>query len=328
MSDSWYYDFIHPDHAVRMALLKNVPYVQLRYLNDIVGTKISMFKYENLPDNLTSNILELALTFRHNLCFYYISALDKWTLCAWVSNSQFNEYYRPTNVSLFALNGEHLLDSVPYEDLILVRDNPMDIPPFLTIMEYLNKITELENDMMVLCDHASLPLVLKGNKRQATALKQQAKAFGHKNSFIVTDEMGSETLESYDIKLSINPLDIYDLKKKYLNECMSSIGIYSVEEKRERIVTQELVNQNDYTDFIYNKQLNERKRFVSELNKISGLNVKLIESYEETFMQGVEENAISAESILYAKGKAIKRLDPDADFSGSNPVKLTAGGKK
>ena len=326
MSDSWYYDFINPDHALRVNMLKNnCPWFDLRYINDIVNTRISMWTYEGLPEGLTSTIVETALLFRIKLCFVDVKGLNKWVLGYYVPVAVYDEYYQPREVDVYTLSGNKHLGRYKWSEIVIVRDNPMDLPPFITIMEYVEKIKELENDMFILCDHASLPLVLTGDKKQANALRQQAKEFGHKHAFIVGDSMAGNSVTSYDIKLPINPLDIYDIRSKYINECMSAIGIYSVEQKRERIVTQELVNQNDKTDFIYNKYNNERKRWIKEMNA-RGNNMRLIESYEENIKDVAHEKALTANAVIKAEGEAIKDLDPNAEFSQSNPVKVTTKG--
>lgn len=47
----------------------------LRWIKDIINTKVSMFDYENLPEGLTSEILETALMFNNFLCLYRSEAL-------------------------------------------------------------------------------------------------------------------------------------------------------------------------------------------------------------------------------------------------------------
>lgn len=325
MSDQWYYEFMHPDHALRMKnLLDSMALPDLRFVDDIIGTASSMFRYENLPEGLTSNILEAALMFRNKLCFVYSYGLGKHVLGYYVPVGEWDEYYQPTKVEVFTLYGKRSLGVYEWKEIILAKDNPLDIPKIMPILTYLEKIIELEDDVMILSEHASLPLVLTGNKRQATALKQQAKQFGHRHSFIIGDDTIAENVQSYDIKLTINPLDIYDLKNKYKNECLTSLGIYSVEQKRERIVTQELVNQNDYSDFIYWKRLNSRKLMVELLNA-AGENVVLYETYEENYQSSVEELKDTSRAKLLGQAEAIKEVDPNATFDQSNPVKIMKG---
>ena len=312
MSDSWYYDFMNLNHAVSKALVNGkLPY-EIHYIKDIMSTKISMFKYKNIEriPNLTSQILEMALMFNFNLCFYNSPALG-WVLCRYVVGSTFNEYWRPKYVNLIAFNGASIAENVEYKDIVLVRDNAMDIIPFICINEYICKIHRVEETIFKTLSIASLPIALVANKKMAKQLQEVAKQLGNSNPFITGDDTLLDVVKGFNIDVPVSPLDIYELKQKYRNECLSSLGIYSVEEKRERIVTQELVNQNDYTDFVYQDAKMERTRFVEEMNKRDpSLELELIETYEVNVKENIEDDAEKAKAIAKADGTYEKNTNP------------------
>lgn len=311
MSDSWYYDFMNLNHAVSKALVNGkLPY-EIHYVKDIMSTSISMFKIKNIEriPNLTSQILEMALMFNFNLCTYKHPALG-WILCRYVCNSVFNEYLRPKTVNLQAFNGTSLAYDVPYEDIVLIRDNSMDIIPFICINEYICKIHRVEETVFKTLAIASLPIALVANKKMANQLKQVAKNLGNSDPFITGDDSLLDIVKGFNIDVPVSPLDIYELKQKYRNECLSSLGIYSVEEKRERIVTQELVNQNDFTDFVYQDRKMERKRWVDEMNKRDpSLQLELIEEYEVNVKENIKDDAAKARAIAKADGTYEKNVN-------------------
>lgn len=312
MSDSWYYDFMNLNHAVSKALINGkLPY-EIHYIKDIMSTKISMFKYKNIEriPNLTSQILEMALMFNFNLCFYNHPSLG-WVLCRYVSGSTFNEYWRPYYVNLIAFNGASLGTNIPYKDIVLVRDNSMDVIPFICINEYLGKIQRVEETVFKTLAIASLPIALVANKKMANQLKTIAQNLGNSNPFITGDDTLLDVVKGFNIDVPVSPLDIYELKQKYRNECLSSLGIYSVEEKRERIVTQELVNQNDYTDFVYQDAKMERAIFVEEMNKRDpSLELELVETYEVNVKENIKEDAEKAHAVAKADGTYDKNTNP------------------
>ena len=320
MGDSWYYDFMNLNHAVSKALVNGkLPY-EIHYIKDIMSTKISMFKYKNIEriPNLTSQILEMALMFNFNLCFYKHPALG-WVLCRYVVGSTFNEYWRPYYVNLIAFNGQSLGTNVPYKDLVLVRDNSMDIIPFICINEYITKIHKVEETVFKTLAIASLPIALVANKKMANQLKAVAQNLGNSNPFITGDDSLLDVVKGFNIDVPVSPLDIYELKQKYRNECLSSLGIYSVEEKRERIVTQELVNQNDYTDFVYEDAKMERERMIREMNERDpSLELELIETYEVNVKETAHEEAYKAHKVAVADGTYQKNTEPEVEESTDN----------
>ena len=312
--DSWYYDFMNLNTAVQKCLIKGALPYEFHYFKDIVSTKISMFKYKNIekiPD-LTSQILEMAMMFCNRLCFYKKPGLG-WILCRYVIGSEWNPYLRPQRVNLMAFNGESIGFDVPYEDIVLVRDNSMDIIPFLCINEYIGKIHTVEKTIFKILKISTLPLALTGNKKVMSQFKTAAKALTGDDPLVGMDDSLVDKVQAFNIDVPVQPLDLYELKQKYRNECLSSLGIYSVEEKRERIVTQELVNQNDYTDFVYQDAKMERQRIIDELNRRDpSLQLELVEVYEVNVKESNDEEADKAYKVAKAEAKA----DPDKDKGG------------
>ena len=317
--NSWYWDFVNLQSTVNQKLIKGgIDLQYIRYIKDIVNTRIGMFTYKNLPEPLTSQILETALMFMNNLCFYYSKGLNKWVLARYLFGGDYDMYFKPDVVEVLALNGRNLASSVPYKDLILVRDNTMDIVPFLVVQDYIKKISYLEDKMDKMVNIATFPVGIVGDKKIANQLKLIAKELCGNNPCITGSDQIMDTVKSFDIKLPYNPLDIYELKNKYRNECMASLGIYSVEEKRERMIDKEVSVHNDYTDYVYNNALEERKRFVAELNKIGDFKIELVETYEVNRQADIDEEAEKAGAIVKAQAEALKSVDPDA-LSGGAP---------
>lgn len=304
MSNWFYFDFINPRQAIDRALLKKDYNINFRYIYKIIGTRISMFYYKSLPDNLTSTILETALFITNRLCFYnskyYGLGLYQYSSV----DSDLNRYNKPDKVKLLALNGTELNEIVDYKDIVLVKDNAIDLPPILNVWEYLDIIDEIEATLKAQLNQLSLPMLFKGSKKQVNTFKQLASKSYTKEPFaFVDDSINGSSMEKYDIKLSISPIDIYELKTKYLNELLGSLGIYSIDEKKERFLQTEVISKNDYVDFVYNNFYTERKRFVKECNEKFGTNIELKESFEENRKDDIKEQELEAKAI--AKGTAL-----------------------
>lgn len=303
MAQWWYYDFINPNQALAKALIKQNYIGGLHYIKDIASTKVSMFKYKNIekyiPD-LTSEILETIILFNFNLCFANVAGLG-WILCRYTVAGDFNEYMRPIKVDLIAINGKSL-GTAKYKDIILVKDNALDIIPFIPMMEYIQKIDRVDDAVFRVLSVASLPLAICGNKKLAKQLQNVAEQLGNKNAYIVGDDTLVDNVKAFPIDVNIQPTNIYELKTKYKNECLSSMGIYSVEQKRERKIVSEVASQNDFTDTIYQDMKSQRQRFVDALNEKNGWDIVLEESYKKIVDEGVEEQKKMADAVGGAQG--------------------------
>lgn len=274
-----YYNFMNLEHCLNAGILKgHYTPEYLKWFKDIASVSISMFKYKNLPQDLTSEIIERALMFTNNLCFYKSNTLGV-ILCRYLTGGEYNLYWKPTKVNLLTLNGQPIAYNVPYEDIVLVKDNMFDIPTFLTINGWLEKILAKEKTLDVLVDVARLPTLLTGDKEQVAMLKQILKKVGNFEPFAIASKGFKDKVEQFDIHLPVDLMSVYELMDKYKDLANASIGVYSTDEKRERIVTAEIQANNDEVDFIYNERYEERKRFVEECNKRFGTNIELEESY-------------------------------------------------
>lgn len=304
MADNWYYDFLNPNIALKKALLERGLLCGLRYIKDITSTKISMFRYKNIEKitNLTSEILETALLFSTNLCFYKGKGLPL-GLYRYVNAGDLNEYNKPILVNVMTLKGVIAVTDVPYEDIILVRDNALDIIPFICECEYIMKMQNIDNKIDRILEICALPLLITGTKKAANDLKIIAKKVAGPDPMIVGDDKILDQVKAFPIEVPVLPTELYELKTKYKNECLSSMGIYSIEEKKERKIVSEVAAQNDFTDTVYQDMLTQRKAFIEELNKLDPtLNIEIEESYRMNFKQFVLETLELAKAEAAANG--------------------------
>lgn len=282
----------------RMAIEKQLDF---RYMHDIVNTKVSMFEYDNLPEGLTSEILETAICFNANLCIYN-SPTYGLVLCRYLPLGDFNIYWKPTRVDLLALNGLTIANDVPFSDLVLVRDNKMDIIPFITIYEYMQKMSEMEDTLIKNVQLLKLPAVFTGNPKMVSTFKALIKKVTNCEPFALTDKQVLDDFKQFNIEFPVSPEEMLSLYKNYKNMCLESIGIYGVEtQKRERLLVREIQSQTEYIDFMYQMALNERKRFIKECNDRFNTNIVLKEVYTQYRKAEIDISAEEEKKITEAQ---------------------------
>ena len=294
----------------------------LRWVKDIINTKVTMFSYKLDPKyQLTSEIIERALMFNNFLCAADVPGLG-FGIYRWRCGSQFNKYWKPEKVGLLTLTGKNVAWDYPYDKIVLLRDNPMDIIPFLTLNNYIEKIIEKEKTLDSIFAWISLPMIISGDKDQVNMLKQTLKKALAREPFIVGARGFKDHIETFDVKLPVELQEVYDIIKKYRGMALASMGIYEVDEKRERIVTSEIQAQNDYVDMVYTGMYNERKRFIDECREMFGVEISLEESYvqnqrDEIKLKGQAAQAEKAPDIEIAQIKADGEVEA-AQQGGSN----------
>lgn len=260
----------------------------LRWLKDILNTKVSLFDYKGLPDDLTPEILENALLFNNFLCFWKSPALGL-VLCRYIPSGEWSIYWKPVRVDLIALSGKPLAYSVPYEDIVLVRDNRLDIIPFITLSGWISKIVEMENTLGTLVKLVRFPTVITGTPEQVADLKLLLKKNADCEGFIIADKGFSEHMEQFPINLPAKVGEIYELMDDYKANALASMGIYSADEKKERLITNEVQAQNDYTDYVYQGMVEQRKQFIQGVKDKWGIDIELVELYKQVKQEDPKE---------------------------------------
>ena len=306
--DNFYNYYNLEDYLKKNLIDPNEAY--LRWVKDIINTKVSMFEYRNLPDGLTSEIVENALMFNNFLCFYHSEALGL-ILCRYRMGSEFNLYWKPTYVQLMTLSGKTIANHVPYEAIVPIRDNRMDIIPFVTLNGYISKIIEQEKTLDVLVRLVRFPTILTGSKEQMQMLKNLLKKNANCDGFTIADKGFKDHIEQFPINLPCKLIEAYELMDKYKEMALGSIGIYSVDEKRERIVTEEVKATNDFVDFIYNGMVQERTNALKAVNERWGYDIVLEESYVENIKdeQELEARGVKLDAKAEAKAESDKKED-------------------
>ena len=290
-----------------------------RWFKDVVGTKVTMFYYDNLPGTLTSEITENALMFNNFLCLWYDKGLGQVILCRYRFGGTYDIYWKPVTVDLLSLSGKSLAIGVPYEDIVIVRDNPSDIIPFVTLNSWLNKILDKEKTLDILMRLVRMPTILVGDKEQAGMLKQLMKKTYEYDGFAVGSKNFKSHVEQFDIRMPVQLSDVYELIEKYKNLALNSMGIYGVDEKRERIVTSEVQANNDFTDFIYTGMYRERQRWVKEANEKWGLNIIL----HETYVDNQEDDIDITKRTALAKAQANIAIEETKNEGKVEAAKVT-----
>lgn len=259
----------------------------LRWFKDLAVTKITQFYYDNLPEKLTSEITETALMYNNHLCFAKVEGLGI-ILCRYLFGSTFDLYWKPERVDLLTLSGKTVATNVPYSDIVIVRDNPSDIIPFITLRGWLEKILDKERTLDILVQWVRLPTMLVGDKEQATALKEIMRKVMNYDGFASGVKGFKSHVEQFNVNLPCRLEEVSHLIEKYKNMALNSIGIYGADEKQERLLVSEVQATNDYTDFVYAGMYNERLRWVKEANEKFGLDIKLHETYVDNEKYDIE----------------------------------------
>ncbi len=277
---------------------------EIKYIKNIACLSCEQFYYKNLPEDLTSQIIELALFYRNNLCFVKDNNTDRVVLATYIPNGNFNIYLKPDEVKILYLNGLTLYDNYKYDDIVPIRDNIMGIPPILCIKDYIQQLTIADRTFDITMFNLRLPMIFKGSQEMKAQLMKLYDKMNKFEPVIFTNSKGfKDVTESFNFTPSVNPIDLYDVIKELKNQALQTVGVYSDTGKKERLLVSEISSQNDFVDMIYQSRLRNRKEAINLCNKKFGTEIIIEELYQDIQKQ----NAL--ETHLQEKAKQVKESE-------------------
>ncbi len=297
-----YYDYNNLAQYLRRSGFEEMADDWIRWLQSIVGTKLGMFRYEGLPEDMLSEDVEKALMFNAHLC-WYDSPLVGFGLYMYKPSLQSNKYWHPSKVDLITLRGTPIDTNLDFADIVLMKDNMMDIIPYITLSGWLNKILQVEKTLDMTLLWGRMPFVLSGSKEQVNQYKQLIKKAYNFEPFAIGEKGLADSVQQFDIHLPLDPLNLFDLMTKYMDRTVESMGIYSADKKAERLITAEVNAQNDYVDFVYQGMYNQRKDSIAKANSKFGKSLTLIETYVENQKDELHEERLRNEIVEKVKAK-------------------------
>ena len=99
------------------------------------------------------------------------------------------------------------------------------------------------------------------------------------------------------------------LLEQYKNMALASVGVYSSDSKRERLITAEIQASNDFADIVYQGMLEERRQWVKEMNEKFGTKIEIVETYTQLSKDNAKEKAEETKAVEEAKAEAQPKED-------------------
>lgn len=256
------------------------------YLERLKKISISMFEWVNLPDSMDSRYLEM--------CLYYLgqAALLKNDKDIFIntkacSAGQMNIYELPTEINCysvefntmkklydgFAINDINKINPNDYCIYVLNNQNRMATAPTIELFAYRLYLAQRTADINVSVNR--MPFIVSVDENQRLTMENLINQIDeNKPAVFGKKELASNISESLKV-LPTNPPFIADklndYKKEIWNEALTFLGINNLNEKKERLITDETNSNNELINLNLQSYLAPRKEACKQFNKLFGL---------------------------------------------------------
>lgn len=244
-------------------LIKNM------YMRHLTELAINRFKWEGLPKSVNPRFLELEL-FRHALAVFY---LDKNTgshlAVAAAPVGALNVYQDP--VAYRTYGTRYIPQDLKARECVPIWANMLRTPDADIVEVYAEQLTELTTTIQQNSKLLRKPKIIYANENTRLSYQNIARSIDAGVDVIYGQEGAMDPANIQVLDLGGDPVGVLNLmiaKSKLWNECMTMLGINNAnQDKKERLVADEVAANDDQVFATRGIALNERKRAAEMINE-------------------------------------------------------------
>lgn len=261
-------------------LVNDLTYID--YLERFKKIAMSIFEWVNLPDSMDARYLER--------CLYYLgmASLLKTDLYGFIntkctSGGDLNIYGLPTELNCYSytFNENRRLysglneinPSGETEEAILVMNNWERVPTASTMELFALRLYEAQRTCDINIKAQRTPILMLIDENQKLTMKNIYQQYDGNTPVIFGDknQLDPNSIKAISTTAPYLADKLTDYKNAIFNEALTFLGVNSVFEKRERLVTDETQSNNELINLNLMSYLAPRKKACEQFNEKFGL---------------------------------------------------------
>lgn len=252
------------------AELNNKTYID--YYNRLMELALNVFEWENLPPSVDERFLELTL-YEMGYCLYFNDEIIGNLALTCTIGGQLDVYRIPVLRRAYAVNGYNKMCST--KDSVLIFNNYLHTPTQLTIELFARRLYEIERAIDVNVKAQKTPTLILSSEQQRLTMRNLYMQYDGNEPFIFGDKnMDIEGIKSLKTDAPFVADKLENLKHQIWNEALTFCGIEnSNQDKKERLVSDEVGSNYGNIEAQRNVMLNVRKQACKKINAMFGTNI-------------------------------------------------------
>lgn len=246
------------------------------YMLQLMTYALSRYKWLNLPESFDERFMEICLNYKGSFVAYK-DKYDKLVVSDYTTNGKLNRYYYPTSIYAYNVAGKNVkLDSNEY---VLCFNNYLMFPTVTPMRRFSRIIGDISRTLEVIINAEKVPFVFYGKRKIMLTFKKLFNRVKRNEPAIFLDSniVDPDSIKTLDLKHQFNGVSIFELKRSYLNEALTFIGVdNSAISKRERVNSVESELSNGINEVSREAGLRSRKEFCKKFNEMFGTNIDCI----------------------------------------------------
>ncbi len=243
------------------------------YWNWIYNIYLSIFQWENLPNNIPPRFIEKCLTEKGG-CIFFKDEIAGESVMLYTGNGRFDIYGIPKGRMAYAVNGYKR--RLSKNNSVIIFNNYTFTGNLENIEYYAKRLAEIDRIIDINLYAQKTPIAILCDENQKFTFEQIINKYNGNSPLI----FGNKSLSLEDIKvLNLEaPFlgeNLYKLKMQILKELFASLGINIILNKQAQYVEAEVISDNSSAMAQRYVMLNPRREAAEEINKMFGTNIKV-----------------------------------------------------
>lgn len=283
------------------------------YMRILIEYATNRFKWTNLPIEIDRRFLEYEL-FRHALVIFFHEKknFNRYFALRGSGSGGWNMYDNPTSFTVFANN---MAGTLPHRltgrECVPIWSNTMRVPDWDLVLLQATKLADIERTIEVNLKAMRKPWVFAvSDNERLTFQNMWARVEEGEPAIFGTEVMGADSLRErvslFDLKIDKDlVLNLQISKAKIWNETMTYLGINnSNQDKRERLVADEVSANDQQVSAARNSAMGARKYAAEQINRMFGLDVQVEWNEDELIIPSTDGNVTGASSADILSGRS------------------------
>jgi len=269
--------------------------IEFMYIRKLTDLAASRFKWTNLPEEIDVRFLELTLFYQAMSIFYHDGRYDKFMALRANTNGWLDYQNNPTAFNVIGNNFKSIPVSAVRDTTAIIGNdkaqekvtigmgipiyaNKMRMPDIDIVTVYARKLANFDRTVEINSSNARLNKVIKtSDAMNLTMTNINRQVDEGQNTIKIKGNVDLDQITVLD--LGIDPISILNLdivRDRQWNKCMTFLGIESAnQDKKERLVSDEVTANGDQTSMMRFVNLNERRVAAAKIKEHYKIDVKV-----------------------------------------------------
>lgn len=243
------------------------------YFDKIKELSISVYEWQNMPEEIDTRFLELTLFERGSVVFFKDDELGQFLCLPCAYMGKWNVYRIPIIRRAFASNGYNR--KLDIKDSVMIFNNVLRSPSIRDCKLFAKRLANFDRVIDTNVNAQKTPVLIRCDEKERLSLLNLYKQYDGNEPFIFADkQLSARPLEAIRTDAPYVADQIYELKTRYWNEMLTFKGITNLNiTKKERLITDEVNRSQGGTIASRYSGLIMRQQACEKINKMFGLNI-------------------------------------------------------